>query len=216
MAMKLADRSKETAASSISQKELSKDVAAFRSRYKTEPDRSRASIPFIVRGAFATTPFPAANTRTVWMIQSGMYCSSVEKAYAVTAFPAASRKLSDAAVMYSPRSFIEDGIRTASLATIVEELHTLQRRVMLCSKTSARQNLAIFRPLALIVLIASRSALVLVRVFVDVIPKRLRTLRRLSKSEASLRRLWARHAAFIKSSSGQTLICASSIPANSR
>ena len=60
-----------------------------------------------------------------------MYCSSVEKEYAVTAFPAASRKLSDAAVMYSPRSLIDDGMRTASLATTVEELHTLHRRVML-------------------------------------------------------------------------------------
>mmetsp|Transcript_4429 Transcript_4429/g.10650 ORF Transcript_4429/g.10650 Transcript_4429/m.10650 type:complete len:220 (-) Transcript_4429:3377-4036(-) len=150
------------------------------------------------------------------MIQSGMYCSSVEKAYAVTAFPAASRKLSDAAVMYSPRSLIEEGIRTASLATIVEELQTLQRRVILCNKISARQNLAIFKPFALIVLIASRKALVLVSVFVDVIPNRLRTFKRLSNSDASLRRLCARQAAFIKSSSRQVLICANSIPANSK
>ena len=158
----------------------------------------------------------------------------------------------DAAVIYSPRSLIDEGIRTASLATIVEELHTLQRRVILkdekrrgcqvdsiilysqnlkvkrknpihikdqtylCNKISARQNLAIFNPFALIVLIASRKALVLVSVFVDVMPNRLRTLRRLSKSEASFKRQWARHAAFIKSSSKQVLICASSIPANSK
>mmetsp|Transcript_21377 Transcript_21377/g.39908 ORF Transcript_21377/g.39908 Transcript_21377/m.39908 type:complete len:271 (+) Transcript_21377:722-1534(+) len=200
----------------MSQNELSNDVAPFRSRYRTEPDLSRASMPFIVIGALATTPFPAASTRTVCMRQRGIYCSRAEKAYAVTAFPAASRRLSDAKVMYSPRSLTEEGIRTASRATIVEELHTLDKRVMLCNKISARQNLAIFNPFALIVLIASLRARVFAKVFVDVIPNRLRILSLESKREESFRRLCARHAAFMISSSEHVLNCASSMPANSK
>ena len=84
-----------------------------------------------VSGDLDTIPPPPAITRTVCIRKRGIYCSSDENVYAVTAFPLASRRLSLAAVRYSPRSLTHEGIRTASLATTVELLQILERRVTL-------------------------------------------------------------------------------------